>query len=78
MAKKDHQRWIVLSQVGLQMGVTVFLGARLGKYLDERYPSNKNWFTISLTILAVVISFYLILKKVNKLNEEEDRRERDH
>lgn len=62
----------MLTQVGLQMGITVFLGAQLGKYLDAKYPSNKNWFTIGLTLLAVGISFYVILKKVNKINEDED------
>jgi F0F1-type ATP synthase assembly protein I len=54
------------------MGATIFLGATLGKYLDERFPSNKKWFTIACTLLAVAISLFNILRQVNKLNEEKD------
>lgn len=55
------------------MGVTVFLGAYLGKFLDQKFPSNKNWFTIGLTIFAVAISLYNILQQVNRINQEEDK-----
>lgn len=61
-----------LSGIGLQMGVTIFLGAYLGKYLDEKYPSNKKWFTIGFTLLAVAIALYNVLRQVNKINAEED------
>lgn len=61
-----------LSGIGLQMGVTIFIGAYLGKLLDEKYPSNKKWFTIGLTLLFVAISLYNVLRQVNKLNDEDD------
>jgi len=56
------------------MGVTVFLGAYLGKFLDNKYPSDKKWFTIGLTILAVAISLYNVLRQVNKINQEDDNK----
>ncbi len=61
-----------LSGLGLQMGVTIFIGAYIGKILDEKYPSNKKWFTIGFTLLFVVISLYNVLRQVNKLNDEDD------
>ena len=54
------------------MAGTIFLGAYLGRWLDEKYPSDKKWFTIGLTILAVILSMYSILKKVNELNRQDD------
>lgn len=83
MAGKDKKnpnksnRFLVLSGIGLQMGVIVFLGAYLGKWLDAKYPSNKNWFTIGLTLFAVVISLYSILRQVNRLNEQDDKDNED-
>lgn len=65
-------RFARLSGIGFQMGATIFLGAVLGKYLDERYPSSKKWFTIGCTLLAVVVALYMVLKQVNRLNEKED------
>ena len=61
-----------LSGVGLQMGATIFLGAYAGKFLDEKYPSNKKWFTIGLTLFAVGLALYNVLRQVNKLNSEDE------
>jgi hypothetical protein len=51
------------------MGVTIWLGAKLGKYLDEKYPSDKNWFTIGCVLFAVGISLYNLLQQVNRINK---------
>ncbi len=61
-----------LSGIAIQMGVIIFLGAYSGKLLDEKYPSDKKWFTIGLTILSVAIALYTVLKQVNKINQEDD------
>jgi len=58
-----------LSGVGIQMGVTIWLGAQLGEWLDEKYPADKNWFTIGFTLFAVGISLYHLIAQVNKLNK---------
>ena len=56
----------------MQMAGTIFIFAMIGKWLDEKYPSNKKWFTIGLVLFATVISMYNILRQVNKMNQEED------
>jgi F0F1-type ATP synthase assembly protein I len=33
---------------------------------------DKKWFTIGLTLLAVGLSLYNVLRQVNKMNEESD------
>ncbi|MBL1279876.1 MAG: AtpZ/AtpI family protein [Fluviicola sp.] len=60
------------SAISFQMGATIFLGAYAGKMLDEKYPSNKKWFTIGLTLFAVAMSLYIVLRQVNRLNSEDD------
>lgn len=62
-----------LSGIGFQMGVTIFLGAWLGRYLDERYPSDKKWYTIGFTLFSVAIALYFVLRQVNKLNDKDDK-----
>jgi F0F1-type ATP synthase assembly protein I len=68
---KGRSRFARLSGIGLQMGITIFLGAYLGKYLDSKYPSDKKWFTIGFTLLSVALALYNVLKQVNRINEEE-------
>lgn len=69
--RKQPNRLLTLTLVATQMGVTIFLGASLGKYLDERYSTPKPWFTISLTLFSLLVSLYSVLKQVNKLNDDE-------
>lgn len=55
------------------MGGTIFLAAYLGRYLDDQYQMEKKWWTMGLTIFAVAISLYSVVKQLNKLNAEEDK-----
>lgn len=74
MAKKSKPKnsFARFSGISFQMGITIFLGAYAGKTLDEKYPSNKEWFTIGLTLFAVILSLYNVLRQVNKMNPEDD------
>ncbi|MFN3917409.1 MAG: AtpZ/AtpI family protein [Flavobacteriales bacterium] len=67
----SNKKYLVLIGIAAQMGITIFLGAYFGNLLDEKYPSNKKWFTMGLTIFAVVVALYAVLKQVNKINESE-------
>lgn len=67
-----RNRYLELMGIAAQMGVTIFMGAYFGKWLDERYPSDKKWFTMALTILSVMIALYMVLKQVNKINQDEE------
>jgi F0F1-type ATP synthase assembly protein I len=69
--QKKSNRYVRLSGIGIQMAATIFLGAFLGRYLDDKYPMEKKWWTIGLTIFAVAISLYNVLKQVNRLNDSE-------
>ncbi len=66
-------KFLVLTGVGIQMMVTIFAGALAGKYLDEKYPADKKWFTMGLTILAVFVSLYLVVQQLNRLNKDDDK-----
>ena len=65
-------KYVRFSAISFHMGATIFLGAYGGKLLDERYSGEKRWFTILLTLFAVALSLYIVLKQVNKLNSEDD------
>ena len=69
--RKRPNRYIILTGIGLQMGITIYLGAYLGKYLDGKYPNEKNWFTIGFTLFAVAVAFYNVLRQVNKMNKDD-------
>ena len=72
-SKRSSGRYLQLTGIGLQMGLTIFIGAYVGRWLDEKYPSDKKWFTIGLTIFAVIGSLISVLRQVNRLNDLDDK-----
>ena len=67
--KNQLKNWAVFTGIAFQMGATIFICAWLGKKLDERYPSNKNWFTIGFVLFGIVASVYVVLKQLKRFNE---------
>lgn len=51
------------------MGITIYLFALLGKWLDSEYNNGDKLYTIITTLIGVVISFYVVLKQVNRINK---------
>lgn len=72
MSNKDNnsiKRWAILSGIGIQMGVIIYLFVKAGNWLDTNYSSTGKKYTILLTLLGVGISLYLVLKQTNRLNK---------
>tara|TARA_B100000780_G_scaffold121644_2_gene85292 strand:+ start:1460 stop:1612 length:153 start_codon:yes stop_codon:yes gene_type:complete len=49
------------------MGATIYCCAQLGKYLDTAYKYDK-FFTAIITIFGVIISFYILIKQLKRIN----------
>ena len=69
--KKQRNRFLALSSLPIQMGVTIYIGAYLGKYLDQKYLTEKSWFTISFVFFALIASLYSVVKQLNRINKDE-------
>ena len=68
--KKQLNKYLALTSISFQIGITIYLGSYIGKYLDAKYALEKNWFTITFVLLALIISIYSLIKQLNKLNNE--------
>lgn len=68
--KNQFPKYLSLMGVAAQMGITIYLGAFFGKKLDEKYPNEKNYFTIFLTLFSVFIAVYIIIKQLKRINQE--------
>ena len=74
---RQPNNYLQLIGVATQMGVTIFLGAYFGKWLDGKYPMEKRWFTIGLTLLSVAIALYNVLRQVNRINNQNKDGQKD-
>jgi len=52
------------SGIAFQMGITIYLGSVLGQWLDEKYENQDELFSKVVTLLAVFLSMYLVIKQV--------------
>lgn len=66
--KKPLKNFAILTGVGLQMGVTIYVFVRLGKWLDATYNEGGKLFLVVMTLLGVAISLYALVKQLNRIN----------
>ncbi len=79
MSKKDKPKqsaYLKYSSLGFQMAITIGLGAWLGTYLDEKYNTEKPYYTIAIILLSIFIALYQVIKEVMNLNKEMDAEEK--
>jgi F0F1-type ATP synthase assembly protein I len=70
--KKPLNRYLQLTSISFQIGITIYLGAYLGKLLDTKYAFEKPWFTIAGVLLALIIAMYSVIQQLNKLNNRDE------
>ncbi|RXP49334.1 AtpZ/AtpI family protein [Lutibacter sp. HS1-25] len=72
--KKKNQlhKYIALTGVAFQMGITIYLGAYFGKKLDIHFNTNKT-FTLILTLFALVVSLWSVLTQLKNINDKYDK-----
>lgn len=66
--KKQPNRWLSLLGMGLQMGLTIFIFIKLGKWADNHYKLEK-WGTILGTFLGLIVAFYWVNRQLQNLNK---------
>lgn len=69
--KNQLHKYLALTGVAFQMGITIYLGAYFGKKLDGHFNSNKTY-TLILTLLALLISLWSVLAQLKKINDKYD------
>lgn len=67
--KKKPNLWLSLSGIAIQMGVIIYLGAWGGRKLDDNFSEGSNTYTVILTLLAVAIAMYLVVRQTKNLHD---------
>ncbi|WP_187269355.1 AtpZ/AtpI family protein [Algibacter pacificus] len=64
--KKQLNPFIRFSSIALQMGVTIYLGSKLGEWLDVKFNNTNQLYYKTVTLIAVFIAMYAVIKQVTK------------
>lgn len=65
--KKPLNKAMQLSGAGLQMGLTIYLGFLLGKWLDSYFETH--FLKETITLLAIFLAMYSLIKQANRIND---------
>ena len=65
--KKPLNKALQLSGAGLQLGLTIYLGFLLGKWLDATF--NNQFLKETITLLSVFLAMYALIKQANRIND---------
>ena len=70
--KRFSNKWLLLINIPIQMGIIIFLFSLLGNWLDKKFPNTNAIFVKIITLRGVAIAFYNVnrqLKEINKMDE---------
>lgn len=62
------KNWAIFSGIGLQMGLIIYLGNALGKWLDHKYA--LSFLENTITLLSVFAAMYTVIVKLKKINND--------
>ena len=69
--KEPLNKFVRLSGVGLQMGITIYLAAYFGKKIDAHYGFEKNYITLILNLIGFIGSMVSLMAQLKKINDKE-------
>jgi len=70
--KKQLNKYVSLTSIPFQIGSVVYLGSYFGKILDLKYGFVKTpWMTLIFVLFAIALSFYSIIKQLQRINKNE-------
>jgi len=65
--KKQPNKLFLFSGLAIEMGITIYICAKIGNWLDDKYPNSNNYFTLSLVVFGFVATMFLLIKKLQKI-----------
>ena len=70
--KKPLNQFVRFSGIAMQMGLTIYLGSLLGKWLDNTCTNDHELYTKICTLFAVFTAMFSVIRQVSKLSRDDD------
>jgi F0F1-type ATP synthase assembly protein I len=67
--KNQYKKWLGLINIPFQMGIIIYVFTLLGIWLDKKFKTENNVFTIVLSLFSVFLALYNVIKQVQDLNK---------
>lgn len=68
--KRTNNPFIRFSSIAIQMGLTIWLGSVLGRWLDKVFDNDNQLYFKAITLIAVFLAMYSVIKQVIKITNK--------
>lgn len=68
--KKQPNKYIKFTSIALQMGLTIYLGSKLGEWLDQKYNTANQIYYKVVTLIAVAVAMFSVIYQVIKITNK--------
>ena len=65
--KKQPNKWLVFSSLFFQIAIIMYLLIKIGSFIDSKYSSNKDFYSLIFSALGIIIILILISNQSKKL-----------
>ena len=66
--KKRPSTLATFAVISFEMGITIFIFSRIGKWIDSRFNLEIN-FTLIMSLIGFALAFFVVYKQLKKLNK---------
>ncbi|TYB78785.1 AtpZ/AtpI family protein [Bizionia myxarmorum] len=70
-SSKPLNKYIRFTSIGLQMGLTIYLGSKLGEWLDVKFNNTDQLYYKIVSLIAVFIAIASVIYQVLKLTNKD-------
>ncbi|HFX17644.1 MAG TPA: AtpZ/AtpI family protein [Flavobacteriales bacterium] len=67
--QRNKNKFLQFTSIPFEMFIIIFLGYKLGAWLDTKYPNEFYLYTLISTLLSVVIAMVYIIRRVQKISQ---------
>ncbi len=66
---KPLNKYIRFTGIALQMGLTIYFGNILGKWLDVQFLNDVELYSKICTLAAVFLAMFSVIRQVSKISK---------
>ena len=66
--KKRRSTLATFELISFEMGITIFIFSRIGKWIDSYYNLEKT-FILIMSLVGFAIAFFVVYKQLKKLDK---------
>ena len=66
--KKQRSTLATFALISFEMGITIFVFSRIGKWIDSYYNLEKTYVLI-MYLIGFALAFFVVYKQLKKLNK---------